>query len=159
LNSIVTRLDDRIHLQATALSARRSESLGGTKAIAGLAGILGTYALLLATAGIFGVFAYVVQQRTLEVGIRMALGAPPAQVTWAVMSGSARSVGAGVMAGIVCAVGTSHLLRRYLYGVAPLDPLAWGTAILAVIAAAMAASYVPARRATRVDPIVALRGY
>jgi predicted permease len=157
LYGIVKRLDARINLKPTPLSASREESIGLTRGIAGLAGILGAYALILATAGMFGVFAYVVQQRTPELGIRMALGAQPRQVTWAVMGDSARSVGAGLIAGLVCALGTSHLLTRYLYGVSPLDPLAYGVVILTVSVAAMAASYVPARRAIRVDPIAALR--
>ena len=157
LYGIVKRLDARINLKPTPLSASRAVSIGPTRVIAGLAGILGGYALMLAAAGMFGVFAYVVQQRTPELGIRMALGAQPRQVTWAVMGDSARSVGAGLIAGVVCAVGTSHLLTRYLYGVSPLDPLAYGVVVLTVSVAAMAASYVPARRATRVDPIAALR--
>jgi predicted permease len=157
LRAMVTRLDPRITLQPTPLSAGLADSIGPARAIAGLAGLLGAYALVLATAGMFGVFAYVVQQRTPELGIRMALGAQPAQVTWAVMGNSARSVGTGLLAGFVCAVGTSQLLTRYLYGVSPLDPLAYGVVILTVSAAAMAASYLPARRATRVDPIAALR--
>ena len=154
---IVKRLDARINLKPTPLSASRAVSIGPTRVVAGLAGILGAYALMLAAAGMFGVFAYVVQQRTPELGIRMALGAQPRQVMSAVMGDSARSVGAGLIAGVVCALGTSHLLTRYLYGVSPLDPLAYGVVILTVSVAAMAASYVPARRATRVDPIAALR--
>jgi hypothetical protein len=157
INAVVKGLDGRINLRATPLLSGLADSIASTKAIAGLAAMLGAYSLILATVGMFGVFAYVVQQRTPEVGIRMALGARAAQVTWAVMGNSARSVGCGLIAGVVCAVGTSQLLTRYLYGVSPLDPLAYGVVLLAVSFAAMAASYLPARRATRVDPIAALR--
>jgi predicted permease len=157
LYGIVTRLDARITLRPTPLSAGLADSIGPAKAIAGLAGLLGTYALILATAGMFGVFAYVVQQRTPELGIRMALGAQPAQVTWEVMGNSARSIGSGLLAGFVCAIGASQLLTRYLYGVSPLDPLTYAVVILTMAVAAMAASYLPARRATGVDPITALR--
>ena len=157
VDAIVKRLDGRITLQRTPLSSRLADALGSAKALAGLAAVLGTYTLILATVGMFGVFAYVVQQRTSELGIRMALGAQPAQVTWPVMKNSAQSVAGGMVAGVICAVGTSHLLTRYLYGVSPLDPLSYAAVILAVVCASMAASYLPARRTTRLDPIAALR--
>jgi putative ABC transport system permease protein len=131
--------------------------LAPSKGIAGLAGILGAYALILATVGMFGVFAYVVQQRASELGIRMALGATPAQVVRGVLASTARAVGAGAIVGVLLAGVASRLLTRYLYGVNPLDPVAYGGVILVVAGAAMAASYLPARRATRQDPLATLR--
>jgi predicted permease len=157
LTAIVTRHDDRVKLRTTPLSGALDKWLAPSKGIAGLAGILGAYALILATVGMFGVFAYVVQQRTSELGIRMALGATPTQVVRGVLASTARAVGAGVIVGVLLAGLASRLLTRYLYGVNPLDPVAYGGVILVVAGAAMAASYLPARRATRQDPVAALR--
>ena len=121
------------------------------------AGVLGAFALALAAVGMFGVFAYAVRQRTREIGIRMALGAPPWSVVRLVLFGHARAVGAGLAAGSVGAVAASFILRSRLHGVGPFDPAAYLGVAGALAVAALAASYVPARRAARVDPVVALR--
>jgi predicted permease len=157
LTALVQRHDDRVKLHAMPLYGALDRWLAPTKAITGLAGVLGAYALILATVGMFGVFAYVVQQRASEMGIRIALGATPAQVIRGVMASTARAVAVGVVVGVVLAGLASRLLTRYLYGVSPLDPLAYGLAIIAVAGAALAASYLPARRATRLDPVATLR--
>jgi ABC-type lipoprotein release transport system permease subunit len=106
-----------------------------------------------------GVFAYVIQQRRREIGIRMALGAPPAHVIRLVLSGTMRAALVGLAAGFVCAIGVWRLLARFLYGVSPFDPLAYCAVSLALLLAAIAASYLPARRAISVDPMTALRYY
>jgi predicted permease len=121
------------------------------------ASILGVLGLTLATIGMFGVFAYVVRQRTREIGIRMALGAHPGAITRLVLSGNSRAVTMGVAAGLAGAVAASQVHRSSLYGLSPLDPIAYGGVVLLLAAAATAASYLPARRATRVDPALALR--
>ena len=121
------------------------------------ASILGVLGLTLATIGMFGVFAYAVRQRTREIGIRMALGAHPGAITRLVLSGNSRAVTIGVGVGLAGAIGASQVLRSSLYGLSPLDPIAYGGVVLLLTAAATAASYLPARRAMRIDPTLALR--
>src|SRR5205814_1280369 len=103
------------------------------------------------------VFAYVVRQRTREIGIRMALGAQPAQVVRLVLASSGRALAGGLGAGLAGAFGLSQLLVHQLNGVSPFDPLAYAGVVVLLIAAAAAASAVPARRAAKVDPVMALR--
>jgi len=98
-----------------------------------------------------------VRQRTREIGIRVALGASGRDVVRLVLASSARAVLAGLGVGAVGALGVSQLLRSALYGLSPLDPIAYGAVIALLAAAAFAASYVPARRALRIDPVRALR--
>ena len=121
------------------------------------ASILGVLGLTLATIGMFGVFAYVVRQRTREIGIRMALGARSGDITRLVLSGNSRAVTIGVAAGLAGAIAASQVLRGSLYGLSPLDPIAYAGVVLLLTAAATVASYLPARRAMRVDPTLALR--
>jgi ABC-type antimicrobial peptide transport system permease subunit len=121
------------------------------------ASILGVLGLTLATIGMFGVFAYVVRQRTREIGIRIALGAPPVTIIRLVLSGNSRALTVGLAAGVAGALVASQVLRGSLYGLSPLDPVAYGGVIVLLGASALAASYLPARRATLVDPVRALR--
>jgi ABC-type antimicrobial peptide transport system permease subunit len=144
-------------MQVVPLNNNLDRWLRGPWLGAQLAGALGLFALILATVGMAGVFAYAVQQRTREVGIRMALGATPAQVVRLVLGGSSRAVVIGVVAGFAMALPASRLLRNVLYGLSPLDPIAYISVALILAIAGLAASYAPARRATRVDPVTALR--
>jgi predicted permease len=121
------------------------------------ASILAALGLTLATIGMFGVFAYAVRQRTKEIGIRLALGARPAAISRLVLGGNSRAVIAGLVFGLAGALGASQVLRGSLYGLSPLDPIAYGGVVLLLATAAIVASYLPARRATRVDPVLALR--
>ena len=114
-------------------------------------------ALALAAVGIVGVVAYSVAQRTREIGIRMALGARPRDVLKLVVSGSMNWVLTGIGFGIVGAIGLTRLLGRLLFEVKPANPEVLGIASLLLIVVALVASYIPARRAARVDPMVALR--
>jgi putative ABC transport system permease protein len=118
---------------------------------------LGACAMLVAAIGIYGVTAYSVAQRTGEFGIRMALGAAPADVIGLVMRQNLALIGAGTGAGLAIAWSSTRLLSGLLFGVSPFDPATFAAASLVLAAVAMAASYVPARRATRVDPMAALR--
>ena len=131
--------------------------LAGSRAGAQLAGLLGVFALALATVGMFGVFAYTVQQRTKEIGIRMALGARPAQVIRLVLAGSSCAVAAGFAGGFLITAAASQLIAQYLYGVSPLDPRTYLLVAVILAAAALAASYLPSQRAAKVDPLTALR--
>jgi putative ABC transport system permease protein len=117
----------------------------------------GALALLLAAVGVYGVIAYSVQQRTHEIGIRMALGAAPSQVLREVVGEGVLMAVAGVGLGLAGAVGAVRLIAHYLFGVRTTDPAAFMLVSCVLLIVAAAASYVPARRAARVDPLVALR--
>jgi predicted permease len=157
ITTIVTRIDPRVRTRIMPLADNLARSLGPARAGATLAGFLGVFALVLATIGVSGVFGYVVHQRSHEIGIRMALGATQGQVVRLVLSAHARSLLAGLTIGFLCAVAGSRLLQRYLYGISPLDPAAFAMVGVILGAAALAATYGPARRATRVDPAATLR--
>ncbi len=155
--AVATRIDPRIRLQAAPLQDGLDRWLAPSRIGAELAGILGGVALALATIGMLGVFAYVVQRRTQEIGIRVALGAQPGQVIRLVLAGNSRAVLAGLVAGFLGAAAGSRLIERYLFGISPLDPLTYLLVAAILALAGVAASYFPARRAARVDPVVALR--
>jgi predicted permease len=121
-------------------------------------GALGLLGLALALVGVYGVVSYAASQRTQEIGLRMALGASRAEIMQLVLGRGLVLVGVGVTAGIACALGVSPLLANLLFNVSPVDPATFiGVPVLLGVMA-LAASYVPALRATRIDPAVALRG-
>ena len=122
-----------------------------------LLGSFAVMALVLAAAGIFGVISYSVSRRTHEIGIRITLGASPANVMRLVLSESARLVLLGLAAGIPVALALGRFLSNLLFGVRAADPTTFTTVALLLFAVAILAAYVPARRATRVDPMIALR--
>ncbi|HVY71982.1 MAG TPA: FtsX-like permease family protein, partial [Verrucomicrobiae bacterium] len=119
--------------------------------------LLGGLALLLAGMGLYAVLAYVVGQRTQEIGIRMALGAQATDVLGMVLNQGMRLVGIGVAAGLAGSLALGRLLAGFLYGVSPFDPLVYLSVAAILAAVALAACLIPASRAARVDPMVALR--
>jgi putative ABC transport system permease protein len=122
-----------------------------------LLGFFGTLALFIAAIGIYGVISYSVAQRTHEIGIRIALGARRADVLGLVLGQGLKLTLVGVGIGLAVALALMHLLSSLLYGVEPSDPLTFVAASVVLSALALLASYIPARRATKVDPMVALR--
>jgi len=122
-----------------------------------LLGIAGAMALALATIGVYGVLAYAVGQRRREVGIRIALGAEPKVLKWLFVRKGLLLNSIGAMGGLALAAGLSRWISSLLFGIAPLDPLTYVASGALISAAAMAASYVPARRAALVDPMETLR--
>jgi predicted permease len=139
------------------MTEMRGQSLEMQRTVASMLGAFGALALFLASVGVFGVMSYLVSQRTRELGVRIALGARPASVLSLVVSQGVRMAMIGVGVGLVLALGATRLLSGMLYGVSPTDPVVFGGVALLLTAAAALASWVPARRATRVDPVVALR--
>jgi putative ABC transport system permease protein len=117
----------------------------------------GILSLLLACIGLYGVISYSVLQRTREMGIRMALGAKRTKVIGMVLGEGARLTGIGMTAGLFAALALTRLMANVLYGVQPTDWLTFAIVIPFLAAVALAASYVPAYRASRVDPVTALR--
>jgi predicted permease len=133
------------------------EALSGRRFSLVLLGLFAAVALLLAAVGVYGVMSYGVAQRTREIGIRMALGARQEDVQRMVVRDGARLAGAGIVIGILLAVSLSRVLRGMLFGVSAFDPLSYVVLTLVLAAVALFASWLPARRASRVDPGVALR--
>ena len=134
-----------------------SESVADRRFQMTLVLLFGLTALLLAGLGIYGVVSYSVAQRTNEMGIRMALGAPLAGIRSLILRQSLPPVAVGLAAGVLASLGLSRLLSSLLFGVGAGDPLTIAAVVVLLVAVAIAAAYLPARRATRVDPITALR--
>jgi ABC-type antimicrobial peptide transport system permease subunit len=119
--------------------------------------ITSTMALLLGLVGIYGVVSYAISQRRREIGIRVALGARHGQVRRMFVKQAVVLVGIGVVTGLGAATGLTRLMESQLFGVTPLDPASYLTVAVVLMATALVASYLPARRAARIDPLVALR--
>jgi ABC-type antimicrobial peptide transport system permease subunit len=134
---------------AATLAARRFSMI----LLASFAGL----ALMLSSIGIYGVISYVVGQRTHEIGLRMALGASRTEVLRMVLSQGAKLAGIGVLLGLAASLALTQLMGSMLYGVSATDPLTFAGVAVILTLVALAACYIPARRAMRVDPMVALR--
>jgi len=139
------------------MDERITESLGARRFAVTLLGIFAALSLLMAALGLYALISHTVAQRTHEIGIRMSLGAQPNQVLKMVLGYAARLAAGGAAAGAVVAVILARLLSSQLFEVGAFDPLTFGMMALFLVLVALAASLVPARRATRVDPVVALR--
>jgi predicted permease len=144
-------------LQIMTLDEHMRLALVVERLTAGLTAVLGGLGLLLSVVGLYGVIACLVSRRTREIGIRVAIGATPGQVVRQVLRDGARLTVAGAGAGLVLAVVAMRAAASSLYGVAPWDPLVLAGATLVLAAVALAATWLPARRAARIDPIAALR--
>ena len=139
------------------MAVQVDESLVVERMVAALSTAFGGLATLLAAIGLYGVMSYAVTRRTREIGIRMALGAERGRVMWLVLKEVAIMTAAGIVSGLAVALWLTRQVQSQLFGLTPNDPatLAGATVLLAFIA--IASGYLPARRATRIDPIVSLR--
>jgi putative ABC transport system permease protein len=144
-------------LESADLSGLLSVSLFAYRTAAMLASVLGALGLLLATIGIYGVLSYSVSQRTREIGVRVALGARPRDILALVIGQGMRLAVTGVLIGILVTLAATRVMASLLFGVSATDPLTFVVVTLLLSGVALAACWVPARRATRVDPLVALR--
>ncbi len=154
---ILQDLNPEIPARFRTFSQVYSASLGSRRFNVILIGFFGITALLLATTGVFGVMAYSVSRRTREIGVRVALGAATGDVLKMILGQGLRTVFIGVAIGITGSLVLTRTVEAMLFGVTATDPLTFGGVTLLVVGAALMACYIPARRATKVDPMVALR--
>ena len=139
------------------MSRRLDAFLAPVRAAGSVLGLAAGLALLLSAVGLYGVLSLAVARRTRDLGIRLALGASRRQVVTLVVRDAALLVAVALAAGLAAALGAGRLLAHYLYGVTPRDPLTLLAALLLLAATAALASWLPARRAGRIDPLVAIR--
>ena len=158
VDRLVRELEPRVLVTSVATMRQRlTTSLARPRFDALVLGVFAAVAFVLAAVGVYGVIAALVRQRTPEIGIRLALGAQPGEVRWMVMRSGLGLAGAGVVAGLAASLAATRVLDAELYGVHPADPLTMSAASLALLVAAALACGVPARAASRVDPLTALK--
>lgn len=153
----VGELSPRSTIQFQVLREQVLNSLVRERLMATLSGLFGLLALLLACVGLYGLVSYGVASRTHEIGIRIALGAQPRDVRLMILRESLLLVGAGVAVGLPATLAAARLASAFLFGLSPADPVSLSLAVLSLLTAALAAGYVPARRATKISPLTALR--
>src|SRR5262249_39111909 len=154
---ILHELNPEIPARFRTFSQLYSASLGSRRFNLILIAFFGAVALLLAVAGVFGVMAYSVSRRTREIGVRVAVGATYNDVVTMIVKQGLRTVGIGIVIGLVGSLALTRTMQSLLFGVTATDPLTFVGVIVLLVAAALLACYIPARRATKVDPVVALR--
>ena len=154
---VLQELNPELSPEFRTFSQVYSASLGSRKFNLILIGFFGIVALLLATAGVFGVMAYSVSRRTREIGVRIALGARPSDVLAMVLGQGMRTILIGLVIGLIGSFALTRMIGSLLFGVKATDPMTFAAVMLLLIVTALAACYVPARRAAKVDPMVALR--
>ncbi|HEY2545997.1 MAG TPA: ABC transporter permease [Candidatus Acidoferrum sp.] len=157
LESAAAAVDSRVSLKLGLLSNAMDGVLHRNRAMALIATAFGLFVALLAMIGVYGVTSYTTAERTREIGIRMSLGAQPANVLRMVLGETMRVVCVGFAFGVAVGVAAARSIQALLFGVTPADPLSFGFAICLMLAIAGIAAFLPARRAMRVDPVVALR--
>jgi predicted permease len=158
IRQTVQRLDASLPIyDMRAMEAQVAESLFVERMVAGLSVAFGGLATLLAAIGLYGVMSYAVARRTREIGIRMALGAERSGVLWLVLKEVAILASLGVVAGLAAAVYLTRRVESQLFGITPNDPATLATAVVMLLMVALVAGWIPARRATKIDPMLALR--
>jgi ABC-type antimicrobial peptide transport system permease subunit len=158
VDTALKRVDGRLlATDVRTLGENLSRSILRERMLGTLSGLFGALSLVLVSVGVYGVMAFQVARRQKEIGIRMALGARPVQVTGMVIGETAVPVGAGVGIGVLGAFALTRLAQNMLYGVTPTDPVAFAGAAGLLILLALLAAYVPSRRAARLSPVETLR--
>ena len=157
VQDVVAAVNKEIPLEFRSLSQQVNDSILQERLLATLSSFFGGLAVLLAVIGLYGAISYLVTQRRIEFGIRSALGAQPVSILQLVMRDVAVVLLAGLAAGVALSLATLQLLQKMLFGLAPHDALTMCISIAVFSAVALLAGFVPARRAMRVDPMVALR--
>jgi putative ABC transport system permease protein len=153
----VTKVDPNLVITSQPLADRVGASLIQERLMAMLSGFFGALAVLLAGIGLYGVTSYGVSRRRAELGIRVALGAAPGEVVRMVLGGITALVSIGVVLGSVIGLWASQFVKTLLFGLEPRDPITFAGAAVLLICVALFAGWLPARRATRIDPMLALR--
>jgi ABC-type antimicrobial peptide transport system permease subunit len=144
-------------LRPTTQQEQFEQSLSQDRLFARLSAFFGALAVLLVATGLYGTLAYKVSRRTAEIGVRMALGAQRRQVLWMVIRESLGVCLVGALVGLPAAISAARLLRAMLFGLQPGDPFTFASALMCIAIVALTASFIPARRASSVDPMHALR--
>jgi ABC-type antimicrobial peptide transport system permease subunit len=149
---------ERTIVRVDTIAARYAQLDGDRRLAASITSAFGLLAMAIATAGIYGVMAFLVAGRSREIGVRMALGADAAAVRRLVLRSALAAVLAGSIAGVAAALGLSRVIDAQLYGLTATDPATYLTVGALVILTAVLATWIPARRAARIDPAITLRG-
>ncbi|MGH9401959.1 MAG: FtsX-like permease family protein, partial [Terriglobia bacterium] len=157
VKNAIASVNPEIDVQFTVLRTQIRGSLVQDELMATLCGFFGGLAVLLAAIGLYGVISYTVAQRTNEIGIRMALGAQRSEIVRLILGEVAVLIGIGIAIGAGLAIGGGRAAGSLLFGLKARDPLTLALAAIILAAIGLAASFVPARRASRLDPMVALR--
>jgi predicted lysophospholipase L1 biosynthesis ABC-type transport system permease subunit len=158
LRQAVRRLDSNLPIfDMKTMAVQMDESLFVERMVAVLSVAFGGLATLLAGIGLYGVMSYAVTRRTREIGIRMALGAERGRVLWLVLREVAAMAIVGILGGLAAALWLTRQVQSQLFGLTPIDPLTLSAATLLLAGVAIGSGYIPARRATAIDPIIALR--
>jgi predicted permease len=158
VRAAIAQVDDKLPVASiTSLRIQTDESLNQERLITQLVSFFGVLGLLLSCVGLYGIMAHAVVRRTNEIGIRMALGAERRNIIWMVLKESLMMVGIGLAIGVPAAWGAAHLIASQLFGVNPTDPITLITAVVSLTLVAASAGYLPARKASRVNPLIALR--
>jgi ABC-type antimicrobial peptide transport system permease subunit len=158
IRDAVKQIDRNLPLNRVRTQEQQLESeIGRERAFAQLSVFFGSLALALVCVGLYGLMSYTVICRTGEIGLRMALGALPRSVLGMIVGESIVLTGLGVLIGLAAAFGAARLISGLLYGVLPVDPITYAVVAVVLIAVAAAAAFLPAWRAAKIDPMVALR--
>jgi predicted permease len=158
VRAAIAQVDEKLPvLNLTSLRTQTDESLRQERLLAQLVSFFGLLGLVLSCVGLYGIMAHAVVRRTNEIGIRMALGAQRRDIIWMVLKETLLMVAIGMAIGVPAAWGAAHLISSQLFGLRPSDPLTLLTAVILLTLVAALAGYLPARKASRVDPLVALR--
>src|SRR5208282_5415421 len=153
----IGNVDQNVPVGVRTLNYLLQQAFWEDQTAAGFVGALGMMGMFMAATGLYGLISFLVNRRRHEIGIRMALGAERRDVLRLVLSEGLRLAGIGIVVGCCISLGVTRLMSGLLYGVRPRDPITFATSSAVVILIALVASYIPARRAMRVDPMVALR--